>query len=58
MQQGMPRYKCITKRRENETKKRGELHELPYEEIVKSGTVKLWVCVDLWVWRDEYDRQQ
>ena len=42
--------------------KKEELHELPYKEIVKSGTVRLasgfvLIC-GYGLWKDDYDRQQ
>ena len=39
----MPRNRKRKKITENETKKR-ELHELPYTEVVKSGTIQYTYC--------------
>ena len=43
----MPRNRKRKKITENETKKR-ELHELPYTEVVKSGTICTYSKTHLW----------
>ena len=63
MQQGVPKYRIyIEIKKERIKPKKGELHELQYKEIIKSGTVRLasgfvLIC-GYGLWKDDYDRQQ
>ena len=42
-QDGKPRNRYIDKEKKREKGQKRELHELPYKEMVKSGTVRLTV---------------